>query len=105
MKILFQGDSITDAGRDRSDPHNLAGYAKFSAELIKARHPATEFEFFDLGIGGNRAENLRDRWTADCIDYQPDVSPSSSASTTPGTAPGIRTGCPTNISRNATATA
>lgn len=73
MKILFQGDSITDAGRDRSDPHNLAGYAMFSAELIKARHPATEFEFLDLGIGGNRAENLRDRWTADCIDYQPDV--------------------------------
>jgi len=73
MKILFQGDSITDAGRDRSDPHNLAGYAKFAAELIKARHPATEFEFFDLGIGGNRAENLRARWQQDAIDIQPDI--------------------------------
>ena len=27
MKIFFQGDSITDAGRDRSDNHNLAGYS------------------------------------------------------------------------------
>ena len=59
MKILFQGDSITDAGRDRNDPHNLGnGYPKYAADLIKARHPDTEFEFVNLGISGNRAENL-----------------------------------------------
>jgi len=74
MKILFQGDSITDAGRDRSDMHNLGnGYAKFAAELIKERHPDTDFEFINLGISGERAENLRDRWQTDCIDIQPDV--------------------------------
>lgn len=74
MKILFQGDSITDMGRDRNDIHNMgAGYPKFTAELIKNRHPATEFEFVNLGISGNRAENLRDRWTADCVEIQPDV--------------------------------
>ena len=74
MKILFQGDSITDAGRDRNDPHNLGnGYPKYAADLIKARHPDTEFEFVNLGISGNRAENLRDRWQADCIDWNPDV--------------------------------
>ena len=29
MKILFQGDSITDADRDREDTHNLGnGYPK-----------------------------------------------------------------------------
>lgn len=74
MKILFQGDSITDAGRDRNNPHELGqGYPKYSAELIKARHPDTEFEFINLGISGNRAENLRDRWQTDCIDLNPDV--------------------------------
>jgi len=74
MKILFQGDSITDAGRDRSDVHNLGGgYPKYAAELIKAAYPDTEFEFINLGISGNRAENLRDRWTEDAIAYQPDV--------------------------------
>ena len=74
MKILFQGDSITDAGRDRSDIHNLGhGYPLYSAENIKAAFPATEFEFINLGISGNRAENLRDRWTEDAINIDPDV--------------------------------
>ena len=35
MKILFQGDSITDAGRDRSDFHNLgSGYPLYAAKYI-----------------------------------------------------------------------
>ena len=34
MKILFQGDSITDADRDREDPHNLGnGYPKDAARF------------------------------------------------------------------------
>ena len=74
MKILFQGDSITDAGRNYSDIHDLGrGYPKYTAELIKNRHPGTDFEFIDLGISGNRAENLRDRWQKDCIEHQPDL--------------------------------
>ena len=74
MKILFQGDSITDAGRDRNDPTNLGnGYPKYAAALIKARHPDVNFTFWDLGISGNRAENLRDRWQEDCIAYDPDL--------------------------------
>ena len=73
MKILFQGDSITDAGRDRNDPTNLGnGYPKYAAANIAARHPDVDFTFYDLGISGNRAENLRDRWQADCIAYDPD---------------------------------
>ena len=74
MRILFQGDSITDAGRDRSDIHNLGfGYPKYAAEEIRNAFPDREFEFIDLGISGNRAENLRDRWTEDAIDIKPDV--------------------------------
>ncbi len=74
MKILFQGDSITDCGRDRSDSHDLGqGYAKYAAAFIKARHPETDFEFFDLGISGHKVSDLRDRWQADCIDLQPDL--------------------------------
>ena len=34
MKILFQGDSITDAGRDYNDIHNLGhGYPLYSAGM------------------------------------------------------------------------
>ncbi|MBQ7720006.1 MAG: GDSL family lipase [Clostridia bacterium] len=74
MKLLFQGDSITDAGRDRSDPHNLGnGYPKYAAQLIEKRHPFDNIEFIDLGISGDRAESLRARRQSDCVDVQPDV--------------------------------
>jgi lysophospholipase L1-like esterase len=74
MKILFQGDSITDAGRGRDDPHKLGeGYPKFAAENIRNAYPNREFEFINLGISGNRAENLRERWQSDCIDINPDI--------------------------------
>ena len=74
MKILFQGDSITDAGRDRSDSHNLGdGYPKYAAEFIKKAHPDTEFEFINLGISGNQTKDLVERLEADFIDIQPDI--------------------------------
>lgn len=73
MKILFQGDSITDAGRYRDDYHDLgSGYPKYASEIIKNRHPGTEFEFINLGISGDRSENLKDRWINDCININPD---------------------------------
>ena len=63
MKILFQGDSITDCGRDRSNIHDLGhGYPKFSAEATSAKYPEIEFEFINQGIGVDRAESLLARW-------------------------------------------
>ena len=74
MKILFQGDSITDAGRDRADVHNLGhGYPFYAAELIKEKYPDVEFEFINQGISGNRAENLLARWETDAIEHNPDI--------------------------------
>ena len=74
MKILFQGDSITDAGRDKRNYHHLgSGYPKFAAALISERHPKTEFEFINFGIGGNRTCQLFDRLYSDAIAFQPEV--------------------------------
>ena len=74
MKILFQGDSITDAGRDKRNYHDLgAGYPKYAAELIAAAHPELDIEFINFGIGGNRTCQLFDRLYKDCIEFQPDV--------------------------------
>lgn len=74
MKILFQGDSITDAGRNREDCHDLgSGYPKYAAENIRSRFPDRELEFVNLGVGGDRTWDLLRRWQADCIDIQPDV--------------------------------
>ena len=74
MKILFQGDSVTDAGRDRSDPHDMGnGYPRFASAMIQDSFPDTEFEFVNLGISGNRTEHLVERLEADFIEIQPDI--------------------------------
>ncbi len=74
MKILFQGDSITDAGRDRRNYHDLGGgYPKYAAGFISAAHPEIKFEFINLGISGNRTSQLFDRFYEDGISLKPDV--------------------------------
>ena len=74
MRILFQGDSITDANRDRRDYHKMGpGYPKYAAEAITAKHPDADLEFINLGIGGNRTDQLFDRLYPDAIALNPDV--------------------------------
>ncbi len=74
MKILFQGDSITDAGRDRTDCHRLGeGYPKYAAQYIAQAHPDVTFEFINFGISGNRTCQLFDRLYAEGIVQQPDI--------------------------------
>ena len=74
MKILFQGDSVTDAGRDRSNPNDMGeGYPKYASAMIQDSFPDTEFEFYNLGISGNRTEHLVARLESDFIEIQPDI--------------------------------
>lgn len=74
VRIVFQGDSITDAGRDRSDPHNLGnGYPKYTAALLQEAYPDVEFEFYNFGISGNRTSQLFDRIYTQGISQEPDI--------------------------------
>ncbi len=74
MKILFQGDSITDAGRDKRNYHDVGpGYPKYAVEHITQAFPDTEFEFINFGISGNRTDQLFDRLYKDGIAFQPDI--------------------------------
>ena len=74
MKILFQGDSITDAGRDRGNIHDMGGgYPKFASAMITDAFPKIDFEFSNLGISGNRTEHLVARLQADFLDLEPDL--------------------------------
>jgi lysophospholipase L1-like esterase len=74
MKILLQGDSITDAGRDFRNYHDLGpGYPFYASEHIKEAFQKTDFEFINFGISGNRTSQLFDRLYNDCIAFQPDV--------------------------------
>lgn len=71
--VLFQGDSITDAGRFRQDPDHLgSGYAMIAAAWIASEYPNHGISFLNRGISGNRAADLVSRWQQDCIDHAPD---------------------------------
>ena len=74
IRILFQGDSITDAGRDRRNYYNLGnGYPSVAAPLIREAHPELDIEFINLGISGNRTGQLFDRIKYDAVDLAPDI--------------------------------
>ena len=74
MKILFQGDSVTDAGRDRSNSADMGeGYPKFASAMIQDSYSDDSFEFVNLGISGNRTEHLVARLESDFIEIQPDI--------------------------------
>lgn len=74
MKILFQGDSITDAGRNREDSHNLGeGYPKYAAKYLQKLYTDQEFEFINLGISGNQTKDLVARLQEDFVEIQPDL--------------------------------
>ena len=74
MKIVFQGDSITDAGRDKRNYHDMGnGYPKYASALIREAFPDTEIEFINQGISGNRTDQLFDRLYPDAIAFEPDI--------------------------------
>ena len=74
IKLVFQGDSVTDAGRDKRNYHHMGnGYAKFASALIAEAHPDVEFEFINFGVSGNRTCELCDRFYPDALVFEPDV--------------------------------
>lgn len=74
MKILFQGDSITDCNRKYDDFYDLGdGYVKYVTDALTERYPNVEFEFINKGISGNRTKDLVARLQGDFIDIQPDI--------------------------------
>ncbi len=72
--VLFQGDSITDAGRTREDGSDLGrGYALLTSAWFGAVHPELNVTFLNRGIGGNTIRDLDARWDADCLALKPTV--------------------------------
>lgn len=74
QRILFIGDSITDAGRDREDSFDLGkGYPLFVSGALGAKYPENQLTFFNRGIGGNKLADLFARTEADCRMLDPDI--------------------------------
>ena len=77
--VVFQGDSITDGGRDRGipDANNDAAFGSSYAALlmrdIRAAHPHVPWRFYNRGISGNKLPDLQARWAADTLALRPDI--------------------------------
>jgi len=77
--VLFQGDSITDAGRNREQelPNNAwsfgVGYANHIASWLLEAMPEKKLTIYNRGISGNKVYQLSDRWEEDCLDLKPNV--------------------------------
>ena len=77
--ILFQGDSITDAGRDRTNvsPNNSKslgqGYSFLIASELLKKFPEKQLSIHNRGISGNKVYQLAERWEKDCLEIKPDV--------------------------------
>ena len=74
VKIIFFGDSVTDAGRDRNDRYHPGnGYVKLAAEGIAALFPDGKTEILNRGNSGDRTEQLLSRIEADVLSEKPDI--------------------------------
>ena len=77
--IVFQGDSITDAGRNKKEqkPNDAGsfggGYALMAAAALLAEMPEKDLTIYNRGISGNKVFQLAERWQEDCLDLKPDV--------------------------------
>ena len=78
--ILFQGDSITDAGRDRRNegrPNHQGAWGRgypmlLGCELLRD-HPELQLQIYNRGISGNKVPDLDARWEKDCLELKPTV--------------------------------
>lgn len=77
--ILFQGDSITDAGRIKTEPAaNFqksmgGGYAFLAAAELLNTYPEKNLKIHNRGISGNKVYQLAERWDTDAINLKPNV--------------------------------
>ena len=72
--ILFQGDSITDCGRNREDPDSLGdGYVNLIEGTLAGNHSQSNLKLINRGISGDKIRDLQLRWDADCMDISFDI--------------------------------
>lgn len=71
--ILFQGDSITDAGRVRENDSNVgSGYPALVKSTLGFENPG-KYTFLNRGISGDKVVDVYARMKRDIINLKPDV--------------------------------
>jgi lysophospholipase L1-like esterase len=83
--FVFEGDSVTDAGRGASvtdagrakdglkaNSQLGHGYAMMAASELLRRYPEKQLQFHNRGFSGDRISNQFPRWRLDCLNLKPD---------------------------------
>jgi lysophospholipase L1-like esterase len=77
--VVFQGDSITDAGRSKDQYYaNQAGgmgrgYVMQIVGQLLGKHPKQNYQCYNRGISGHKVFQLANRWDIDCLSLKPDI--------------------------------
>jgi len=75
--VLFQGDSITDCGRDRNatavNDGLGQGYALLVAAQLLESRPGDGLKFLNRGVSGNRIVDLYARIKSEIINLRPTI--------------------------------
>ncbi len=72
QRLLFIGDSITDAGRRERNGPLGNGYVALVADMLKLQASTADLRVINRGISGNTIEDLRSRWTDHVLCEAPD---------------------------------
>ncbi len=77
MTMLFQGDSVTDTGRNRELSEGIEsmgkGYPFIFQQVYDTLFPGNKVKFVNKGISGNRTNHLLERYERDFKNIKPDV--------------------------------
>ena len=72
--LLFQGDSITDCGRNREDSDSLGdGYVNQITRILVDWYSQSNLQFINRGISGDKIRDLHLRWDTECLELKPDM--------------------------------
>jgi lysophospholipase L1-like esterase len=76
-KLLFIGDSLTDANRTKPGPSEGLfdpmgrGYVTLVNALLGTCHPDLHVRVVNVGLSGNTVRDLAKRWQSDVLDLKP----------------------------------
>jgi len=76
-RIVFTGDSVTDAGRVRPVGQGLFagvgdGYVRQIENILNLLYPDKTFWISNTGCGGDNSRGLKNRWQNDVMNLKPD---------------------------------
>ncbi len=76
-RVVFTGDSVTDAGRGRPVGEGLwkgvgDGYVRTIDNILNVAYPDWKLWISNTGTGGDTSRMLKNRWQEDVMNLKPD---------------------------------